>query len=87
MRYPRPGERDMFAWYCEQCCAMMHCAVHQTGRLGFETFWRAETDAVTEFNSDPTLRRCRNCGWEHPLGYRFMATKNSADEEAARLTW
>ena len=47
----------------------------------------AETDAVTEFNGEPNLRRCRNCGWEHPLGYRFMATKNSADEEAARLTW
>jgi len=22
MRYPRPGERDTFAWYCQQCCAL-----------------------------------------------------------------
>ena len=87
MRYPRPGERDMFAWYCEQCLALMHCAVQETGRLGFETFWRAESEAVREFNASPTLRLCRNCGWQHPLGYRFMANKNTPEEEAARQNW
>ncbi|MFI5265883.1 MAG: hypothetical protein ACHQ7M_00755 [Chloroflexota bacterium] len=87
MRNPQPGERDMFAWYCEQCCLLLHCAVHETGRLGFETFWRAETEAVSEFNADPKLRRCANCGWEHPLAYRYMASKNTPQEEAARQGW
>ncbi|MBV9325286.1 MAG: hypothetical protein JO352_16060 [Chloroflexi bacterium] len=87
MRYPKSGERDMFAWYCRECVALLHCFVHETGSLGFETFWKAESEAVRIFNSDATLRRCKNCGAEHPLGYRFMANKNSVEEEAARRIW
>ena len=37
------------------------------------------------FNSDLKLRTCPTCGAEHPLGYRYMAHKNTPDEEAARL--
>jgi len=87
MRNPRPGERDMFAWYCEQCFAMIHCVVHQTGNLGFETFWKAEDAAVREFNADPKLRQCRNCGWVHPLSYHFMDHKNTPEEAAAKAAW
>ena len=87
MRNPQPGERDMFAWYCEQCATLLHCFVHETGRLGFETFWRAESDAVHEFNADARLRRCGSCGWEHPLAYHYMASKNTPEEEAARQGW
>lgn len=87
MRYPKPGERDMFAWYCRECVTLLYCFVHDTGTLGFETFWRAESEAVHVFNSNATLRRCKNCDSEHPLGYRFMANKNSAAEEAARTMW
>lgn len=87
MRMPRPGERDMFAWYCEQCVTLLYCFVYDTGNLGFEGFWRAENEAVRTFNSDRKLRICPNCGWEHPLGYRFMANKNTPEEEAARKLW
>jgi hypothetical protein len=87
MRYPNPGERDMFSWYCQQCVTLLYCHVHPTGDLGFETFWKAESEAVTIFNTDPKLRRCSNCGAEHPLGYRFMANKNSPAEELARKSW
>jgi hypothetical protein len=87
MRWPKPGERDMFAWYCKECVTLLYCHVHETGTHGFETFWPAENEAVRTFNTDPKLRRCRNCGTEHPLGYRFMAHKNSPEEEAARQVW
>lgn len=84
MRYPRPGERDMFAWYCERCVTLLYCFVYETGRLGFQGFWRAEDEAVRTFNSDPKLRTCPTCGAEHPLGYRYMAHKNAPAEESAR---
>jgi hypothetical protein len=84
MRQPRSGERDMFAWYCEQCVTLLYCSVYPTGDLGFQGFWRAEDEAVRTFNSDPKLRTCPNCGAEHPLGYRYMANKNTPAEEAAR---
>jgi hypothetical protein len=84
MRNPRPGERDMFAWYCERCVTLLYCSVYATGDLGFHGFWRAEDEAVRTFNSDPKLRTCPTCGAEHPLGYRYMANKNTPEEETAR---
>jgi hypothetical protein len=85
MRNPRPGERDMFAWYCERCVTLLHCFVYDTGNLGFQGFWRAEDEAVKTFNNTRQLRICPTCGAEHPLGFRYMANKNTAEEEAARL--
>ena len=67
MRYPKPGERDMFAWYCRECVSLLYCFVHDTGSRGFETFWKAESEAVCVFNTDTNLRRCKNYGAEHPL--------------------
>ncbi len=87
MRYPRPGERDMFAWYCQQCVTLLYCFVYQTGRDGFEGFWRAEREAVKLFNGDPKLRICPNCSWQHPLGYGFMSHKDTPEEAAARAGW
>jgi hypothetical protein len=84
MRHPRSGERDMFAWYCERCVTLLHCFVHATGDRGFSGFWRAEDEAVTTFNRDRQLRTCPTCGAEHPLAYRYMANKNTPDEERAR---
>ena len=84
MRQPRSGERDMFAWYCERCVTLLYCFVFDTGNEGFQGIWRAEDEAVRTFNSDPKLRTCPNCGAEHPLGYRYMANKNTPAEEAAR---
>lgn len=85
MRQPRPGEQDMFAWYCERCVVLLYSFVYDTGNLGFQGFWRAEDEAVRTFNGDPKLRTCPSCGAVHGLGYRYMANKNTADEEAARL--
>ncbi|HEY7062889.1 MAG TPA: hypothetical protein VII06_15540 [Chloroflexota bacterium] len=84
MRQPRPGERDMFAWYCERCVTLLYSHVYDTGNEGFQGFWRAENEAVQTFNADRKLRTCPSCGAEHPLGYRYMANKNAPAEEAAR---
>jgi hypothetical protein len=32
MRYPRPGERDYFAWYCQQCSTLLHCIPQEVRR-------------------------------------------------------
>jgi hypothetical protein len=89
MRVPKPGERDMFAWYCRECSTLLHCFVYPSGdkNEGIQGIWRAEAAAVAEFNGDPRLRRCIECGAEHPLGYRFWAPLNSPEEEAARAVW
>lgn len=89
MRQPRAGDRDIFAWYCMSCLALLHAHVYRSGelRLGIPGFYDAEDAAVREFNADPELRRCKGCGTEHPLGYRASSEKNSPAEEAARATW
>ncbi|MBV9119949.1 MAG: hypothetical protein JOZ39_04525 [Chloroflexi bacterium] len=89
MRRPKPGERDMFAWYCQKCSTLLHCFVFPSGDRGatIQNIWEAEATAVTEFNADPKNRRCVNCGTEHPLGYRFYAPLNTPEEEAARSIW
>ena len=83
-RVRRIDEPESYAWYCERCVTLLYCSVYDTGNQGFSGFWRAEDEAVRTFNSDPKLRTCPTCGAEHSLGYRFMANKNDAVEEAAR---
>ena len=88
-RKPRPGEQDMFAWYCKNCLELLYCEVFDSGNLneGFPGLWRAEHEAIRRFNADPTLRVCRECGTQHPLAYRFWAASNTPEEEAARALW
>lgn len=89
MRQPRPGEVDIFAWYCENCLALLHAETFHSGDLreGPDGFYRAEDESVRKFNSDPSHRRCKACGAEHPLAYRAAPEKNSPEEEAARKLW
>ena len=89
MRQPRPGDTDIFAWYCSGCLALLHASVYHSGdrHEGVRGFYAAEDAAVREFNGDPSLRRCRSCAAEHPLAYRASSEQNSLEEEAARATW
>jgi hypothetical protein len=90
MRHPRPGERDMFAWYCEECVTLLFCHVFDSGNTrpgDFIAVIQAEDEAIRTFNSDRSLRICKECGTEHPLAYRFWEPNNSAEEEAARALW
>ncbi|MBV9099801.1 MAG: hypothetical protein JOZ46_12065 [Candidatus Dormibacteraeota bacterium] len=89
MRYPRPGERDMFAYYCENCLTLVQCYVYDSGNLdqGFIGVLQFEDHVVKTFNSDPALRTCKECGTVHPLAYRFWEPHNTPDEEEARSLW
>lgn len=90
-RCPRPGERDMFAWYCWNCLNLLYCHVYNSGESGedFQGFLKEEDLAVGTFNADQKLRTCKECGTEHPLGYRSIqsAGTESPEEQAARFQW
>ncbi len=89
MRQPRPGDNDMFAWYCMSCLTLLHAHVYHSGdrHEGVRGFYAAEDAAVREFNGTAELRRCRSCGIDHPLAYRASSEGNSPEEEAARAAW
>lgn len=89
MRAPKPGEQELFAWYCLACATLLHAVVFDSGNLngGFPALARAESHAVRTFNSEPALRVCQCCGTEHPLAYRFWPAANTPEEEAARALW
>lgn len=86
-----PGERDMFAWYCQQCQNLLYCYVYESGdnaHLGFEGSVSAELKAVRTFNGDRELRLCNECGAEHPLAYRLIGLPaDTQAEEQARFVW
>lgn len=89
MRQPRPGDTDIFAWYCQTCLALLYAHVYRSGdrHEGVRGFYAAEDAAVREFNGEGSLRRCKSCGAEHPLAYRASSEGNSPDEETARAIW
>lgn len=89
MRAPRPGERDMFAWYCENCMTLLYCEAYDSGRIreGWEGFLGAERQAIRTFNADRNLRICKECSQEHPMGYGFWSPYNDPEEEKARPLW
>jgi len=91
MRAPRPGERDMFAWYCEKCLNLLYCSVYDSGNKvddGWDGVMAAERVAIDIFNNDQDLRICKECGAEHPLGYSSDWDLDAAPEEVeARWAW
>lgn len=87
MGVPRDGEGDHWAWYCEQCLNLLFERRYETGRLGFNGFWRAEQDAVGAYNADPRNQGCPECGRQNPLGYCWNPTKDSPAEQTARAAW
>lgn len=87
MGNPREGQGDTFAWYCEQCMTLMFERRHESGSKGFNGFWRAERDAVNEYNSDPQNQICPDCGHVNPKGYCWNTAKDSPEERLARQAW
>jgi len=90
-RLRNPGERDMFAWYCQNCLNLLHCVAYPSGdlpSLGWPGSAEAEGVAVAEFNNTPGLRVCKECGTEHPMAYRLIGLEpNDPAEEEARFVW
>ena len=62
---------DKFQWYCLNCYTFLHERRVNTGRVGMEGYWEAESAAVGEFNEDLERRTCPKCKTLHPLAYSF----------------
>jgi hypothetical protein len=87
MQTPKGNEGESFAWYCQRCVTMLYEVHYRSGELGLKTFWRAEENAVREYNRDVKNRTCPECGEINPLGYVWNTAKDTADESAARALW
>ena len=84
---PVGTEGESFAWYCQQCLTMLFELHYDTGKDGFQGFWRAEERAVRLYNSDPKNQLCPECGHVNPLGYCWNTAKDTPQEREARTIW
>lgn len=84
---PAGAEGESFVWYCERCLTLLFEHHYETGRFGFQGFWRAEENAVRAYNADAKRRTCPECGHVNPLGYCWNAAKDTEDERKARALW
>lgn len=64
---------DFFVWYCPACYRRLFGREVNTGRVGIDGYWKAERDAIQEFNGDERHRRCPDCGTIHPKAYSFFS--------------
>ncbi|MGG1662080.1 Rieske 2Fe-2S domain-containing protein [Brevibacillus sp. NRS-1366] len=87
MNKPREEEKDTWAHFCLKCGTLLFERSHEIAKTGVPGIWASERKYLKEFNSDITLRTCKNCGEVHPLGYSIMKKWNTPEEEAARTTW
>jgi hypothetical protein len=87
MGNPSGDECDRFAWYCERCLTILFERVCETGRLGFDVFWKSERQAVTDYNRDVANRTCPECGFINPRGYCWAVSKDNPEEREARAVW
>lgn len=91
-RERRPGEQDKIAWYCPNCTSLVHEQTVTAGenpKLSWASFVAAEKDAVREFNHDPRLRTCGECGAEHPPAYRLqgLPPNDEVEDRVNRFLW
>ena len=87
MQTPSGEEGDSYAWYCEQCTTMLFERRHRTGQFGMQGLFKCSELAVREYNADPKLRTCPECGYLNPMGYCWNSAKDTPDERAARAIW
>jgi hypothetical protein len=89
MQTPTENEGESFAWYCNDpnCNTLLHEYHYNTGHMGFEGFWKAETAAVERYNSDPRNRTCPECGNVNPLAYCWNVAKDKPAQTEARVLW
>ena len=87
MQTPKGNESESFAWYCQKCVTLLYEVRYRSGELGLKNFWRAEENAVREYNKDAQNRTCPECGEINPLGYVWNTAKDTPEESAARALW
>lgn len=81
---PKAGRWDRFTQFCRTCNRKIHERGVKTGEVGIAGFWKAEEQAVAEFNSELKRRTCPDCGTvnRHAYGY-FAPQKGDRDQRAA----
>lgn len=87
MQTPKGAEGDSYAWYCERCLTMLFERRHRTGEFGMSGLFKCSENAVREYNADPRLRTCPECGHLNPMGYVWNTAKDTPEERAARAIW
>lgn len=87
MGHPIENECDHFTWYCQKCLTLLHEEVFETGKMGFNGFWKAEYQAVKKYNSNIKNRTCTECGEINPLGYCWNSIKDTPEQIEARKLW
>jgi hypothetical protein len=87
MQTPKGNEGESFAWYCEKCITLVYEVHYRSGQLGLKGFWRAEENAVREYNAEDKHRLCPECGYQNPRGYVWNVAKDTPAEREARTQW
>ncbi len=87
MQTPTGREGESFAWYCQKCMTLHHEYYYKSGQFGLQGFWKAEENAVRQYNSDPENRTCPECGFLNPMAYCWNTAKDTPEERAARAVW
>jgi len=87
MQTPSGKESESFAQFCQKCLTMLHELVYEAGKYGLAGMRAANDEAIRQYNSDPKLRHCPECGHDNPLGYAWDVAKDTPEMAAARLAW
>ena len=87
MGHPKDNETDRIACYCQQCGSLVFMRELVTGTIGFQRFFQWEHETVREYNSDPKLRTCWDCGHVNPLSYTAFPTRDTPEERESRMKW
>lgn len=83
---PKAGRWDRFTQFCRTCRNKIHEHGVKTGEVGIAGFWKAEEQAVAEFNRDPKLRTCRECGTVNRHAYSYFTQFKGDREQRQAMT-
>jgi hypothetical protein len=87
MQTPTGNEGDTYAWYCLKCLTLLFERHHRTGEFGMQGLFKCSELGVRQFNAEPALRTCPECGFLNPLAYCWNTAKDTPAERAARAIW
>lgn len=79
----RPGE-VAYGWVCPACGHLYGKRAVSTRETPFERLLDLAQEGVENFNAQAALRRCPECGHEHPPTYGFYADRDSEVSRTAR---
>ncbi|HLH76060.1 MAG TPA: hypothetical protein VKV28_04555 [Candidatus Binataceae bacterium] len=83
---PKAGRWDRFVQFCRTCNRRIHEHGVKTGEVGIAGFWKAEEQAIAQFNGDLKLRTCPDCGTVNRHAYSYFSQfKGDREQRQAML--